>query len=55
MSQKGHSMGTEATVTHAFQISRSTVIPNALLVLHQPRVKGLVIQVKSERTVKVGK
>ena len=41
--------------TYAFQISRSTVIPNAPSVLFGPVSKLGVIQVKSERAVNVGR
>lgn len=41
--------------TYAFQINRSTVIPNFPSVLFRPLSKLGIIQVKSERAVNVGK
>ena len=56
MSQKNRQFSTEGYITYAFQISRSTVIPtrSQYFQQHFHWVRGLVIQVKSEWTVKVG-
>ena len=41
-------MGSRAVGTHAFQISRSTVIPGARSVTVRPQLQLVVIHVKSE-------
>ena len=51
----GSKMGQWCVDTYAFQMRRSTVIPNAPLVLFGPLSKLGVIQVKSERAVNVGR
>ena len=48
MSDEDLKLGSKAVGTHAFQISRSTVIPSARLVTVRPRFQLVVIHVKSE-------